>query len=121
VPRQLGHVDASYASPTSHGRNSSVLGEEIWNLNDLRGAEMTNKLVARIAMIGMLFGTFTLGYVYGSVSTPRASAQLPGGLGGSLGAVGQLGSSITDMEQHVSGLQKNLDSLKKIQSALTGK
>jgi hypothetical protein len=25
------------------------------------------------------------------------------------------------MEQHVSGLQKNLDSLKKIQSALTGK
>jgi hypothetical protein len=26
-----------------------------------------------------------------------------------------------DMEQHVSGLQKNLDTLKKIQSALTGK
>jgi len=25
------------------------------------------------------------------------------------------------MEQHVSGLQKNLDTLKKIQSALTGK
>jgi hypothetical protein len=82
---------------------------------------MRNKLVARIAMIGMLFGTFTLGYVCGSVSTPRASAQLPGGLGGSLGAAGQLGSSITDMEQHVSGLQKNLDTLKKIQSALTGK
>jgi hypothetical protein len=83
--------------------------------------EMTNKLVARIAMIGMLFGTFTLGYVCGSVSTPRASAQLPGGLGGSLGAAGQLGSSITDMEKHVSGLQTNLDTLKKIQSALTGK
>jgi len=75
-------------------------------------------------MIGMLFGTFTLGYVCGSVSTPRASAQLPqmpGGLSGSLGAASQLGSSITDMEQHVSGLQKNLDTLKKIQSALTGK
>ena len=82
---------------------------------------MANKLVARIAMIGMLFGTFALGYVSGSVSTLRASAQLPGGLGGSLGAVGQLGSSITEMEQHVSGLQKNLDSLKKIQSALMGK
>jgi hypothetical protein len=85
---------------------------------------MANKKVARIAMIGMLFGTFTLGYVCGSVSTPRASAQLPqvpGGLSGSLGAAGQLGSSITDMEQHVSGLQKNLDTLKKIQSALTGK
>jgi hypothetical protein len=75
-------------------------------------------------MIGMLFGTFTLGYVCGSVSTPRASAQLPqmpGGLSGTLGAAGQLGSSITEMEQHVSGLQKNLDALKKIQSTLMGK
>jgi hypothetical protein len=41
--------------------------------------------------------------------------------GNPLAAAGQLGSSITDMEQHVSGLQKNLDTLKKIQSALTGK
>ena len=58
-----------------------------------------------------------------SVDGPRItrSAQLPGGLGGSLGAAGQLGSSITEMEQHVSGLQKNLDTLKKIQSALMGK
>jgi hypothetical protein len=85
---------------------------------------MAKKSVARIATIGMLFGTFTLGYVCGSVSTPRASAQLPqipGGLSGSLGAASQLGSSITDMEQHVSGLQKSLDTLKKIQFALTGK
>lgn len=85
---------------------------------------MANKMVARIAMIGTLFVTFTFGFVCGSVSTPRASAQLPqipGGLSGALGAATQLGSSITDMEQHVSGLQKNLDTLKKIQSALTGK
>jgi hypothetical protein len=85
---------------------------------------MSNKMVARIAMIGTLFAAFTLGFVCGSVSTPRASAQLPqipGGLSGSLGAASQLGSSIMDMEQHVSGLQKNLDTLKKIQSALTGK
>ena len=46
---------------------------------------MTNKLAARFTMIAMLFGTFTLGYVCGSVST------------------------------------KNLDTLKKIQSALMGK
>jgi hypothetical protein len=46
---------------------------------------------------------------------------MPGGLSGTLGAAGQLGSSITEMEQHVSGLQKNLDSLKKIQSTLMGK
>jgi hypothetical protein len=85
---------------------------------------MANQMVARIAIIGTLFGTFTLGYICGSVSTPRASAQLPqvpGGLSGSLGAASQLGLSITDMEQHVSGLQKNLDTFKKIQSALTAK
>jgi hypothetical protein len=85
---------------------------------------MANKIVARIAIIGTLFGIFTLGYICGSVSTPRASAQLPqvpGGLSGSLGAASQLGLSITDMEQHVSGLQKNLDTFKKIQSALTAK
>jgi hypothetical protein len=89
---------------------------------------MANKTVTRIAMIGMLFATFTLGYVCGSVNTPSASAQLPqipGGLsgqsGGALGAVSQLGSSIKEMEQHVSGLQKNLDTLRKVQSMLGGK
>ncbi len=89
---------------------------------------MKNKMIARIATTGMLFAIFTLGYVCGSVSQPPASAQLPGGLldkagklGDPLAAAGQLGSSITEMEQHVSGLQKNLDTLKKIQSALTGK
>jgi hypothetical protein len=46
---------------------------------------------------------------------------MPGGLSGITGAASQLGSSITDMEHNVSGLQKNLDTLKKIQSALTGK
>ena len=89
---------------------------------------MANKMRARIALIGMLLAAFTLGYVGGSVSQPQASAQLPGGLldkagqaGGPLAAAGQLASSITGMEQHVSGLQKNLETLKKIQSALTGK
>jgi hypothetical protein len=82
---------------------------------------MINKMIARIAIIGTLFGIFTLGYICGSVSTPRASAQLPQMPGGSLGAASQLGLSITDMEQHVSGLQKNLDTLKKIQAALTVK
>jgi len=81
----------------------------------------------RCAIIAMLCGAFTLGYVCGSIGTPRASAQvpkLPGGLsgqGGALGAAVQLGSSITEMEQHVSGLQKNLDTLRKIQSVLGGK
>ena len=49
----------------------------------------------------MLLGAFTLGYFYGSVS--------------------QLGSSVVEMQEHVNGLQKNLDTLKKVQSALSGK
>jgi hypothetical protein len=84
---------------------------------------MANTLVGRMMVIGMLLAAFTVGYMFGSVGTPRASAQLPQipGMSNPLAAAGQLGSSITDMEQHVSGLQKNLDTLKKIQSALTGK
>ena len=88
---------------------------------------MARKQVARLAVVLMLLGAFALGYVCASVTVPRASAQvqipgIPGGGGsGALGAVTQLGSSITDMEQHVSALQKNLDTLKKIQSALGGK
>ena len=90
---------------------------------------MANKRSVRISVIVMLFAVFGLGYVCGSLSQPtQASAQLPGGLldkatqgGGSLGTISKLGSSITEMEQHVSGLQKNLDTLKTIQSALTGK
>lgn len=90
---------------------------------------MASKRSARIAMTGMIFVAFTLGYVCASVSQPPpASAQLPSGIldkgtqgGGALAAAGKLGSSIGEIEQHVSGLQKNLDTLKTIQSALTGK
>jgi hypothetical protein len=87
---------------------------------------MAKKIDARVAMVAVLFSVFTLGYICGSASVPRASAQmpqLPGGLpgGGALGSITQFASSITEMEQHVTGLQKNLDEFKKIQAALTGK
>jgi hypothetical protein len=87
---------------------------------------MAKKNGRRLALVAMFFVAFILGHVSGSLRTPRASAQLPqipGGLpgGGALGAATQLASSITDMEQHVSGLQKNLDTLRKIQSVLGGK
>ena len=42
------------------------------------------------------------------------------GESGKLGPVGDLGSSIVDMQQHVDGLQKNLETLKKVKSALGG-
>jgi len=37
-----------------------------------------------------------------------------------LGSVTKLGTAIVDMEKHVDGLQKNLDTLKQIKSALGG-
>jgi hypothetical protein len=42
------------------------------------------------------------------------------GSGGLLGSVGQLGTSIVDMEQHVSALQQNIETLKKVKTALGG-
>jgi hypothetical protein len=78
----------------------------------------------------MLVGIFAAGFVCGSLSQQRADAQLQelGGaaakqaLGsGALGSVGELGTSIVEMQDHVSGLQKNIDTLKKVQSALSGK
>ena len=64
-------------------------------------------------------GMFVLGFVSGSVSQRPAQAQIPG-VGGALGSVQELGSSIVEMQQHVDGLQKNLATLKKVQGALGG-
>src|SRR5439155_26823287 len=93
-----------------------------------RGQAMAKRMRARAAMIGIVLSAFTIGYVCGSVNQRRADAQglgtileQAGKAGGPLGAASQLGSSILEMQDHVSGLQKNLDMLKKVQSALTGK
>jgi len=89
---------------------------------------MAKDIIRRTVMTGMIVGVFTLGYFCGSVSQHGADAQNLGGIleqagkaGGPLGAVSQLGSSLIEMQEHVSGLQKNIDALKKVQSALTGK
>ena len=89
---------------------------------------MTRTTMRRGAMVVVLLLVFGLGYMCGVASQPRADAQGLGGVleqagkaGGSMGQVSQLGSSILEMQDHVSGLQKNLDTLKKVQSALTGK
>ena len=86
------------------------------------------RLVTHATIVGILVGMFGLGYLCGSVSQRRADAQSIGGIleqagkaGGPLGAAGQLGTSIVQMQEHVSGLQKNLDTLKQVQSALMGK
>jgi hypothetical protein len=89
---------------------------------------MMSKAIARAVLTGVILGAFGLGYVCGAVGQRPADAQGIGGMleqagkaGGPLGAAGQLGSSIVEMQEHVSGLQKNLDALRKVQSALTGK
>ena len=86
------------------------------------------KITRRAMLIGLVLGSFTVGYVAGSVGQRGADAQGIGGVldqatraGGALGAVSELGSSIVEMEKHVSGLQKNLDTLRKVQSMLGGK
>jgi hypothetical protein len=80
--------------------------------------------------VSLLGGMFVLGFVSGSVSQRPAQAQVPGvgkealekatGAGGTLGSVAELGSSIVEMQKHVDGLQKNLETLKKVQAALGG-
>jgi hypothetical protein len=91
---------------------------------------MAKITVGRGVMMGMLVSTFAAGVLCGSLNQRSADAQLQelGGaaakqaLGsGALGSVGEMGTSLVEMQEHVSGLQKNIDTLKKVQSALTGK
>jgi hypothetical protein len=78
-----------------------------------------------------MLGMFVLGFLVGTVNQRYADAQKMPSVGdvlekasksgGSLGSITQLGSSIVEMQDHVNGLQKNLETLKKVQSALGGK
>jgi hypothetical protein len=49
-----------------------------------------------------------------------AALQQTGESGGMLGSAAQLATSVTEMQEHVTGLQKNIDTLKKVQASLTG-
>jgi hypothetical protein len=84
-------------------------------------------MTKRVFGWGMLVGMFAVGFFCGSLSQRHATAQMKelGGImekakgaGGTIGSVAELGSSITEMQEHVTGLQKNLETLKKVQSAL---
>ena len=91
---------------------------------------MRHSRIGRGVQVGLLAAVFAAGFLCGSVSQHRADAQLgelgkaamekAGGSGGGLGSVVQLGSSIVEMQQHVDGLQKNIDVLKKVKSSLGG-
>ncbi len=88
---------------------------------------MTKRKLSRALMIAVMAAVFGLGYVCGSVTQRQAQAQMgglleqAGKMGGPVGSIAEFGSSIAEMQDHISGLQKNLDTFKKIQSSLTGK
>lgn len=88
---------------------------------------MTKKKLSRALMTAAILGVFGLGYVCGSMTQRQAEAQMGGLLdkaskmGGPVGSVAEFGSSISEMQNHITGLEKNLDTFKKVQASLTGK
>ena len=82
--------------------------------------------IERLAAVALTMTVFAAGYVCGTMGSSNAEAQM-GQLGtqalqgaAGTGSIGQMGSTLVEMEQHVSGLQKNLDALKKVKAALGG-
>src|SRR5262245_38835185 len=95
------------------------------------GGRMARRTISRGMWAGLLAGMFAAGFICGTVTERRADAQIKelggsllkdaAGSGGILGQAAQLGTSIVEMQDHVNGLQKNLETLRKVQSALTAK
>ena len=86
---------------------------------------MTSRRMRRTVRIATVGTVFAIGFVCGSLAQRSADAQLGDVMkkaagSGALGPAGDLGTAIVDMQDHVSGLQKNIDTLKKVKSALGG-
>lgn len=91
---------------------------------------MTRKSVLYSVRIGVVTVIFAAGYLCGSTTQHNANAgleELGGDMmkkaadsGGALGSAAQLGTTVTDMEKNISGLQKNLETIKKVKSMLGG-
>lgn len=88
------------------------------------------RIMKRGVQVGVLTAVFAAGYLSGSVSQHSADAQVgdlggavmkqAGESGGTLGSAAKLGTAIVEMQDHVTALQKNIDTLKGIKSALGG-
>jgi len=93
-----------------------------------KGKPMTRRNIIRGFQVVLVLLVFALGYLCGSLTQQTADAQMKelgqGALqkaapaGGTVGKAIELGTAITEMQQHVDGLQKNINTLKGIQSAL---
>lgn len=81
------------------------------------------KYAVRVAVVSCIFAS---GFLCGSLTQRNADAQMgelmkqAAGGGGIIGTAAELGTAITDMQQQVNGLQKNLEILKKIKGSLGG-
>ncbi len=92
---------------------------------------MSRKAILCSVRIGIVTGIFSAGFLCGSLTQHSANAQLSdlggeqlkkaGESSGPVGSVVQLGTTISDMEKNVSGLQKNIETLKKVKAALGGR
>src|SRR5213083_1450225 len=69
----------------------------LWDTTDATAQEdsMHQDYIRRWVFVSLLGGMFVLGFVSGSVSQRPAQAQVPG-VGGALGSVTELGSSIVE-------------------------
>ncbi len=91
---------------------------------------MSRKAILYSIRIGIVAGIFSAGFLCGSLTQHSANAQMgdlggellkkAGESGGTLGSVVQLGTTINEMDKHVSALQKNLETLRKVKAALGG-
>ena len=91
---------------------------------------MSSKTMVFSMRMGLVTIIFTVGFFCGSLTQRNANAdwsQVGGAVldqaaqsGGAVGSVVQLGKTITDMEKNVTGLQQNIDTLKKVKTALGG-
>lgn len=91
---------------------------------------MSRIKMTRMIQFVMIVVVFAAGFLCGTLTQKSAEAQLKelgkagveklGSQGGAVGSVMELGKSIVEMQEHVDGLQKNIDTLKKVKSALGG-
>ena len=91
---------------------------------------ISRSLLGRAAQAATFVLVFSGGYVLGTLDVKPAEAQTKdlgkdllnqaSQSGGTLGTAAQLGTTISDMETHVTALQKNLETLNKIKAMLGG-
>jgi hypothetical protein len=99
-------------------------------LNGRKGEREMARTLKRAMATGTLVAVFAAGYVCGSIGGRSANAQVgelggavmkqAGQSGGALGSAARLGTAISEMQEEVTGLQKNLQTLNEIKSALGG-